>query len=183
MSCEADAVKLLREMGYKLTPQRLMVLSVLRHHPGHLTAGEIFEEVKSSYPYVDISTVYRTMAMLKELRLVNETDLGVGDTTFEWANVSATTTSSAAPAALWLAWTTRTWPGSGRNYSGRTGSALTSIILLSSVTVVTAFRRKTTKMPIRPIGSRPDRGKCSPGPTCDDGGVARVAHRDQAGLR
>ena len=87
MSCEADAVKLLREMGYKLTPQRLMVLSVLRHHPGHLTASEIFEEVKSSYPYVDISTVYRTMAMLKELRLVNETDLGVGDTTFEWANV------------------------------------------------------------------------------------------------
>ena len=33
---------------------------------------------------MDISTVYRTMTSLKELRLVTETDLG-GDSTFEWA--------------------------------------------------------------------------------------------------
>jgi Fur family ferric uptake transcriptional regulator len=36
------------------------------------------------YPYVDISTVYRTLAVLKELRLVSETDMGTGDTTYEW---------------------------------------------------------------------------------------------------
>jgi len=85
MSCEAETVKLLRDTGYKLTPQRIMVLSVVRHHPGHLTAAEIYEQVKATYPYVDISTVYRTMTVLKELRLVNETNLGTGDATFEWA--------------------------------------------------------------------------------------------------
>ncbi len=87
MSCEAETVQLLRQTGYKLTPQRLMVLSVMRHQPGHLTAGEILERVKHLYPYVDISTVYRTMAVLKDLKLVNETDMGTGDTTFEWAGV------------------------------------------------------------------------------------------------
>ncbi len=84
MSCEAETVQLLRQTGYKLTPQRLMVLSVIRHQPGHLTAAEIFARVKQLYPYVDISTVYRTMAVLKELKLVHETDMGTGDTTFEW---------------------------------------------------------------------------------------------------
>lgn len=84
MSCETETVQVLRETGHKATPQRLMILSALRHADGHLTAGEIFEQVRIEYPYVDISTVYRTLAVLKELRLVSETDMGVGDTTYEW---------------------------------------------------------------------------------------------------
>lgn len=85
MSCEDQTARLLRASGHKLTPQRLMVLAVMRHHQGHLTAAEIFERVRERYPYVDISTVYRTMAVLKDARLVTETDLGTGDATFEWA--------------------------------------------------------------------------------------------------
>lgn len=85
MSCEEQTAQLLRATGYKLTPQRLMVLSAIRHHQGHLTAGEILERVRERYPYVDISTVYRTMAVLKDVRLVTETDLGTGDAAFEWA--------------------------------------------------------------------------------------------------
>jgi Fur family ferric uptake transcriptional regulator len=85
MSCEAETMRLLRERGHKLTPQRMMVLSVIRHAAGHMRAAEIYERVRESYPYVDISTVYRTMSVLKELRLVTETDLGTGESTFEWA--------------------------------------------------------------------------------------------------
>ena len=84
MSCETETVQVLREAGHKATPQRLMILSALRHAEGHLTAGEICEQVRMDYPYVDISTVYRTLAVLKELRLVSETDMGTGDTTYEW---------------------------------------------------------------------------------------------------
>ena len=84
MSCETETVKVLREAGHKATPQRLMILAALRHIDGHLTAGEIHEHVQREYPYVDISTVYRTLAVLKELRLVNEADMGTGDTTYEW---------------------------------------------------------------------------------------------------
>jgi Fur family ferric uptake transcriptional regulator len=61
-----------------------MILSALRHADGHLTASEIYEQVRQDYPYVDISTVYRTLSVLKELRLVSETDMGAGDTMYEW---------------------------------------------------------------------------------------------------
>lgn len=84
MSCETETVQVLRETGHKATPQRLMILSALRHADGHLTANEIFEQVRMDYPYVDISTVYRTLGVLKELRLVSETDMGAGDTIYEW---------------------------------------------------------------------------------------------------
>jgi Fur family ferric uptake transcriptional regulator len=84
LSCETETVQVLRERGHKATPQRLMILSALRHATGHLTAGEIFEQVRVDYPYVDISTVYRTLNVLKELRLVSETDMGTGDTAYEW---------------------------------------------------------------------------------------------------
>ena len=84
MSCEIETVQVLRDAGHKATPQRLMILSSVRHAQGHLTASEILEQVRMDYPYVDISTVYRTLSVLKDLRLVSETDMGTGDTTYEW---------------------------------------------------------------------------------------------------
>jgi Fur family transcriptional regulator, ferric uptake regulator len=85
MSCDDEMASLLRRAGQKVTPQRLMVLTALRHNDGHATAGEIYERVRAAYPYVDISTVYRTLASLKDLRLVTETDMGTGDLRYEWA--------------------------------------------------------------------------------------------------
>ncbi len=84
MSCDADSVAVLRRAEMKLTPQRLMVLSALRHAEGHLTAAEIFEQVRSAYPYVDISTIYRTLTSLRGMRLITETDMGSGDLAYEW---------------------------------------------------------------------------------------------------
>ncbi len=75
---------MLREAEMKLTPQRLMVLTALRHAPGHVTAADVYEKVRTAYPYVDISTVYRTLAALKQMRLVTETDMGGGDLRYEW---------------------------------------------------------------------------------------------------
>jgi len=83
MGCEQSTVETLRSHGHKVTPQRLMIMSVLRHERGHLTAGEILQEVKGRFPYVDISTVYRTLATLRDLHLVAETDVG-GDRSYEW---------------------------------------------------------------------------------------------------
>jgi Fur family transcriptional regulator, ferric uptake regulator len=84
MSCEKDTADILRASGQKVTPQRLLILSCLRHAGGHVTAGQILEEARRSYPYVDASTVYRTLASAKELKLVSETNLGAGDNLFEW---------------------------------------------------------------------------------------------------
>jgi Fur family ferric uptake transcriptional regulator len=75
---------LLRSAGQKVTPQRLLILSCLRHAGGHVTASQILTEARRTYPYIDASTVYRTLAAAKELHLVSETNLGAGDNLFEW---------------------------------------------------------------------------------------------------
>ena len=84
MSCEQTIVQILKESGHRLTPQRLMILSAVRHTTGHITAGGILEHVKESYPYIDVSTVYRTLGVLKEMRVLSETDMGGGEYSYEW---------------------------------------------------------------------------------------------------
>ena len=72
MSC----FQTLKEKGYKLTQQRVAVLQVLHESDGHITAADIFERAKAKYPHVNKSTVYRTLELMKELKLVTETNLG-----------------------------------------------------------------------------------------------------------
>ncbi|MCZ7662456.1 MAG: transcriptional repressor [Thermoleophilia bacterium] len=70
------ATRTLRELGYRLTPQRTLVWDALREAGGHLGAEEICALVQSRFPNVNISTVYRTLELLVELQLVRETLLG-----------------------------------------------------------------------------------------------------------
>ena len=84
MSCEDTTVKRLKESGHRLTPQRLLILSAVRHAEHHISVAEVLDLVKASYPYVDVSTVYRTLGVLKDLRLVTETDMGDGTSRYEW---------------------------------------------------------------------------------------------------
>jgi len=84
MSCETETATTLKDAGQKVTPQRMIILSSVRHARGHLTASQILEEVRHSYPYVDASTVYRTLASARVLKLVNETNMGSDDNQFEW---------------------------------------------------------------------------------------------------
>jgi Fur family ferric uptake transcriptional regulator len=71
-------VRKLAEQGYRLTPQRIMVISAIEDSDGHISAEEIYAQVIAKYPQVNISTVYRTLELLKRLGLVTETDLGEG---------------------------------------------------------------------------------------------------------
>src|SRR4030042_2236743 len=73
----------LREVGYRLTPQRMLIISIIHGAEGHISAEVIHEQVVEQYPYVDISTVYRTLQILRKLRLVSETDLGGGCVGYE----------------------------------------------------------------------------------------------------
>jgi len=73
-----DIISKLSEHGYRLTPQRMMVLSAIENSDNHISAEEIYAQVVAKYPHVNISTVYRTLELLKRLGLVTETDLGGG---------------------------------------------------------------------------------------------------------
>jgi Fur family ferric uptake transcriptional regulator len=74
----------LRSRGYRLTPQRQLVLAAvgdLRHG----TPDEICTEVRRRSGAVNISTVYRTLELLEELGLVTHTHLGHGAPTYHAA--------------------------------------------------------------------------------------------------
>jgi Fur family ferric uptake transcriptional regulator len=84
MSCETETAGVLRGAGQKVTPQRMLILAALRHHHTHATASEILEEVRHSYPFLDVSTVYRTLSSARELRLVSELTRSGADAEYEW---------------------------------------------------------------------------------------------------
>jgi Fur family ferric uptake transcriptional regulator len=61
-----------------MTPQRLLILDMLFARGDHVTAEELFSAAQEQYPYLNISTVYRTLELLRDIGLVSETDLGNG---------------------------------------------------------------------------------------------------------
>jgi Fur family ferric uptake transcriptional regulator len=72
----------LRKSGQRLTPQRLLILELLYAHGDHATADELFAAAQERYPYLNISTVYRTLELLRDIGIVAETDLGDGKRQF-----------------------------------------------------------------------------------------------------
>ena len=75
---EEGVVQRLRDRGYRITPQRRLVLEAVASADQHISAEEIYVHARSRYPLVNKSTVYRALKLLKELGLVTETDLGDG---------------------------------------------------------------------------------------------------------
>jgi len=59
----------LREQGYRLTPQRELVLHAVERL-GHATPDEVHAEIRAQSSAVNLSTVYRTLELLEELGLV-----------------------------------------------------------------------------------------------------------------
>jgi Fur family ferric uptake transcriptional regulator len=64
----------LREKGYRLTPQRELVLHAV-DTLGHATPDEVLAKVREQSAAVNISTVYRTLELLEELGMVRHTHL------------------------------------------------------------------------------------------------------------
>jgi Fur family transcriptional regulator, ferric uptake regulator len=61
---------ILRENGYKITPQRRALLKVIASHHDHLSPEAIYEIAKQEYPSIGRVTVYRTLELLNTLNLV-----------------------------------------------------------------------------------------------------------------
>ena len=87
MACKEIFVKQLRERGFRLTPQREIILSVLHDVEGWATADEIYGRVQKVSTSLDISTVYRTLDLLQELNLVFGMQTGDGQRRYELLGV------------------------------------------------------------------------------------------------
>ncbi len=57
---------------FRLTPQRMAILKILAESEEHPTVDRIYKEVKLRFPTTSLATVYKTIALLKELNEVLE---------------------------------------------------------------------------------------------------------------
>lgn len=68
----------LRKKGFRITPQREMVIEAIAHSGRHMTAEEVYEQVRTRTRSVNLATVYRTLDFLVEEGLASRNDLGSG---------------------------------------------------------------------------------------------------------
>ena len=71
----------LRRGGYRITPQRQLVLESVERL-GHGTPDEILTEVQRTATGVNLSTVYRNLEVLEEVGLVTHAHIGHGAPTY-----------------------------------------------------------------------------------------------------
>ena len=83
-----DLHEALRAKGYRITPQRQLVLDAVTLLQ-HATPDEICAEVQrtASGAGVNLSTVYRTLELLEALGLVTHAHLGHGSPTYHAASI------------------------------------------------------------------------------------------------
>ena len=65
----------LRDEGHRITPQRIAIMDYLLHTEDHPSADQVHVIVKKRYPTVSLSTVYKTLDLLREKKLVNEIEV------------------------------------------------------------------------------------------------------------
>ena len=65
----------LASKGVRLTAQRRALIEVIQDADQHLDAASLLELARQREPGIDRATVYRTIELLKKLRLVDELDL------------------------------------------------------------------------------------------------------------
>ena len=67
----------LREQGFRITPQRQLVLESV-NQLGHGTPEEILSSVQKTASGVNLSTIYRTLEVLESVGLITHTHIGHG---------------------------------------------------------------------------------------------------------
>jgi Fur family transcriptional regulator, ferric uptake regulator len=72
MKKQEQVIEALRKQGHRLTPQRLLVLTIVAQGGGHMGVDEVFRQAKENHPYMDLATVYRTLHLFKRLGVVTE---------------------------------------------------------------------------------------------------------------
>jgi Fur family ferric uptake transcriptional regulator len=80
LNAYVDFVDRLHAQGYRLTPQRHLILDIVRQTKAHITPEQIYESVQQQNPAISRATIYRTLDFLCELRLIHA--LRWGDRTY-----------------------------------------------------------------------------------------------------
>jgi Fur family ferric uptake transcriptional regulator len=66
-----DFATQLHSQGYRLTPQRLMILEAVSQADDHVTPEDVYQQVHRQNPTISRATIYRTLDFLCEQRLIH----------------------------------------------------------------------------------------------------------------
>ena len=80
---DASAIEALRSKGYKATPQRIAICRIALNSRTHPSAQQVYDEFKKIHPTVSLSTVYKTLEVLRDLDLVQEINFPKGEARFD----------------------------------------------------------------------------------------------------
>jgi Fur family ferric uptake transcriptional regulator len=89
MSCGERLAKELRRKGFRVTPQRGVILETIAHMGGHRSVQEVYSEARDRLPGLNIATIYRTLETLHRAGMVDLFDSGSGPTLFELRDPNA----------------------------------------------------------------------------------------------
>jgi Fur family peroxide stress response transcriptional regulator len=70
-----ELIALLKERDYRLTPQRVELVRLIVASAGHPSAAQLYARIKCQFPTMSQATVYKTLALLKDMGQVLEIDL------------------------------------------------------------------------------------------------------------
>jgi Fur family ferric uptake transcriptional regulator len=73
-----DVLDLLRSRGLRMTPQRRAIVSEVMRTQGHIAPAAIARTIEGEMPGVNPSTVYRTLALLEEVGVLQHSHLESG---------------------------------------------------------------------------------------------------------
>lgn len=74
---------ILRDNGFKVTPQRLAVYEVLADSHTHPNAEMLYNQLRPKYPSMSFATVYKTVEILSQLGLIKVLNTGEGSSRYD----------------------------------------------------------------------------------------------------
>ncbi|KAF0108152.1 MAG: Fur family transcriptional regulator peroxide stress response regulator [Anaerolineaceae bacterium] len=70
-----ELIAALKERNFRLTPQRVELVRLIATSEGHPSAAQLYAKIRDRFPTMSQATVYKTLALLKEMNQVLEIDL------------------------------------------------------------------------------------------------------------
>jgi Fe2+ or Zn2+ uptake regulation protein len=84
-----EVMKQLKDKGFRITPQRRVIIEKIVHTAGLLTAAEIWNLVRQEYNDIGLDTIYRNISMLTEMGiLIPISGTGKESTRYELAHAN-----------------------------------------------------------------------------------------------